>query len=241
MVRWAAAVAISLLALGCARAGEPDRSPAPRSGPPAQLSITPETVEGPPANTYGTLRAMQIRSLLLNEQELFPRTPGEVVEYVEAETVLHRWQQVLVPEEQEEYTAAALCTRALGDVYAATQESPLISLMFVRGHRHTGGEHPAEVAVGIASYHQPAQVQQHWEAAAAACDSVVLPLDEHEYQLSAVRHAGAVGLSFRAESAEHHILGLDNGHNALTVYTETSAEHAAALLERQRAKLGISP
>ncbi|MVT27283.1 hypothetical protein [Nesterenkonia alkaliphila] len=243
MARWAAPAAISLAVLGCAQAAQSTEPTPPRSGPPAQLSSMPDTVEGPSARSYGTLRAMQIRRLLLDEQELFPRTSGEVLEYAEAVTVLHRWRHTLVPEAEipDDDAASTACAQALGEVYTVTQQSPLNALMLVHAEQPTGGKLPAEVAVGIASYRQPAQVQLQWEMAAQVCDGAMLSLGEQQYRLSALEYAGASGLSFSSDSAEQHVLSLDNGHNSITVYTQTSAEHAAALLERQLAKFATTP
>ncbi len=167
---------------------------------------------------------------------MFVRAEGRVVEYLEAETVLHRWRGGLIPEDDDVITP---CAAALRDLYTASQANQLLALMFVHGHTEDQQPEPADLAVGIASYQQPAQVQPEWEGVAESCHGDVVVLSGQEYETHAFRHSGAVGLSFTGAAGEHHILGLDNGHNAVTVYVETGPDHATALLDRQLAKLGI--
>lgn len=80
----------ALLLVGCAAEGIESDPVSSRTGDPMAPDEALTRAGGPPADAHGTLRAMEIRRLLLSEDELFVRSGGRVVDYVEVETVLHR-------------------------------------------------------------------------------------------------------------------------------------------------------
>lgn len=90
----------------------------------------------------------------------------------------------------------------------------MLALMFVHGQADAQPE-PADLAVGIASYQQPAQVQPEWEAAAENCDGVVVEFSGQEHEVRELRHSGAAGLSFvaLARAGPNRIMSSTDGQN----------------------------
>lgn len=231
------AATLAVLVAGCGVSATSPGESAPSSGPRAENAVTQSVLAGPPADTYGSLRVMQIRRLLLSDDELFPSADGKVLEYVEAATIVDRWSHALIPDGAHD-AGAAPCSGTLTDLHRTSEEQTLLALMYVHGQAGLGPG-AAEVAVGIASYQQPTQVQSEWESVTESCDGVVVDISGQEFELTTFEHSEAHGLSFIGEDREHHLMGLDNGHNTVTVFAETSREHAQTLIDAQKNRLGV--